>query len=378
MADVEVKNEGTVALLIPMSSKGKAWIDENLQLEGWQWYGNAAAVEARYVDPIVLGMQDDGLEVEGTTRVIPEESDMTPEQEEEMVRRGQLSPMERRSSRTGALAPAAVPRPGPDAQAGRGMEETEEQTGGPVARGDQDDSDKPLLTPAMPTTLNELPNPEMRVHPIYTRTSGMADGRAFRSPWLRQAFRDGYCDACDRPEAQCICSPEDCDLTRKRGATNWEAGESFAYGTRLREAVQYIVGKAHKEGTAESYLAGMNKLLGIRTFLVFTEFNETRPLLAIANEASRLQTMADSLGDRRGKTGAEKAARMTPEQAGYMELRGARKDGDCSKVAVPGGVSLVLGCCNRFEPLDEGTSKFSCGTCEYGLLGKGKRTTGTI
>ena len=97
MADIEVKNEGSVVLLIPMSSRGKAWIDDNLQLEGWQWYGNAAAVEARYADAIVDGMQDDGLEVQGTTRVIPEESGITPEEEAEMVRRGQLPPMERRS-----------------------------------------------------------------------------------------------------------------------------------------------------------------------------------------------------------------------------------------------------------------------------------------
>ena len=65
--------------------------------------------------------------------------------------------------------------------------------------------------------------------------------------------------------------------------------------------------------------------------------------------------------------GAEEAARgrMTPEEAGYMELRGARKEGDCHKVAVPGGVSFRLGCCNEFEPLTEEVQKFSCGTCEY-------------
>ncbi len=297
MADIEVKNEGTVVLLIPMSSEGKAWIDENLQLESWQWYGNAAAIEARYVDPIVQGMQDDGLEVQGTTRVLPEESGLTPEEEEAMVRRGQLPPMERRSSRTGT-APASPLLARPDGQASLDMERMEERTGGPMARGGQEGGE-PLLTPAMPTTLQELPNPEMRVHPIYTRTSGLA----FASPFLRQPARDGYCDACGRPEAQCACGPEDCDLTRKRGAeTDWEAGESFAYGTRLRDAVQYIVGEAHKEGTRESYLAGMNKLYGIRALLIFTEFKETRPLLEIMNEAHRLWEMAESLGEQSART----------------------------------------------------------------------------
>jgi hypothetical protein len=49
-----------------------------------------------------------------------------------------------------------------------------------------------------------------------------------------------------------------------------------------------------------------------------------------------------------------------------MELQGATKDGDCSKVDVEGGVSLDRGCCNEFEPEDEQTDTFSCGNCKYG------------
>jgi len=48
-----------------------------------------------------------------------------------------------------------------------------------------------------------------------------------------------------------------------------------------------------------------------------------------------------------------------------MELAGAVKDADCEKVAVPGGVSTTLGCCNYFEPQSKSVQKFSCGTCEY-------------
>jgi len=50
--------------------------------------------------------------------------------------------------------------------------------------------------------------------------------------------------------------------------------------------------------------------------------------------------------------------------AGYMELSGAVKDGDCVRVKVAGGISKKLGCCNLFEP-DKGARLFSCGTCEY-------------
>jgi hypothetical protein len=57
--------------------------------------------------------------------------------------------------------------------------------------------------------------------------------------------------------------------------------------------------------------------------------------------------------------------RLTAEQAGYMELSGAQKDGDCHKVQVDGGVSRELGCCNEFQPQSEQTQRFDCGDCEY-------------
>ncbi len=70
----------------------------------------------------------------------------------------------------------------------------------------------------------------------------------------------------------------------------------------------------------------------------------------------------------------KESERMTPEEAGYMELSGAKKTGDCKIVAVPGGVSFQLGCCNEFEAFDESVQKFSCGTCEY----RKSKATGTL
>jgi hypothetical protein len=55
---------------------------------------------------------------------------------------------------------------------------------------------------------------------------------------------------------------------------------------------------------------------------------------------------------------------MSAEEADYMELSGAKKDADCLKVSVEGGVSKQLGCCNEFAPKD-GAQEFRCGTCEY-------------
>lgn len=51
--------------------------------------------------------------------------------------------------------------------------------------------------------------------------------------------------------------------------------------------------------------------------------------------------------------------------AGYMELVGAVKDGDCKIVAVADGISKQRGCCNKFQPENAKTVQFSCGNCEY-------------
>lgn len=56
--------------------------------------------------------------------------------------------------------------------------------------------------------------------------------------------------------------------------------------------------------------------------------------------------------------------KQTAEQAGYMELDGAKKDADCSKVQVDGGISSELGCCNEYSPQND-SQAFQCGTCTF-------------
>lgn len=58
------------------------------------------------------------------------------------------------------------------------------------------------------------------------------------------------------------------------------------------------------------------------------------------------------------------SAKLSSSEADYMELSGAKKDADCSKVEVKGGISSRLGCCNEFEP-NKGVDSFKCGSCEY-------------
>ncbi len=56
--------------------------------------------------------------------------------------------------------------------------------------------------------------------------------------------------------------------------------------------------------------------------------------------------------------------RISSTAAGYMELEGARKDGECRVVEVKNGVSGQLGCCNLYNPM-KGAQLFNCANCEY-------------
>jgi len=57
--------------------------------------------------------------------------------------------------------------------------------------------------------------------------------------------------------------------------------------------------------------------------------------------------------------------RVDAKTAGYMELPGAEKDGNCVRVKVNGGISQKLGCCNLFQHQTGEAKQFRCGTCEY-------------
>lgn len=61
--DVSIIDGGSIILFQPLSTDARSWIDENLQLESWQWSGPCVAVDRRYASAIIEGMRDDGLEV---------------------------------------------------------------------------------------------------------------------------------------------------------------------------------------------------------------------------------------------------------------------------------------------------------------------------
>jgi len=58
--DVLVRNEGTLFLFCPLTTRGKSWIDENVQPDAL-WFGGALVVEHRFAWALAQGMFDEGL-----------------------------------------------------------------------------------------------------------------------------------------------------------------------------------------------------------------------------------------------------------------------------------------------------------------------------
>ena len=61
-SDFICENHGSIFLLRPVSPAAFEWIESHLCSDR-QTFGNAVAIETRFVWPIILGIQDDGLVV---------------------------------------------------------------------------------------------------------------------------------------------------------------------------------------------------------------------------------------------------------------------------------------------------------------------------
>ena len=63
--DIEISHGGSIALVTPLTDAGREWINDNLQVEAWQWMGcgSSLAVEPRCAQAIRDGAIDAGLEV---------------------------------------------------------------------------------------------------------------------------------------------------------------------------------------------------------------------------------------------------------------------------------------------------------------------------
>lgn len=60
--DFYVENEGTIFLLRPISQAANDWVSEHIPADAC-FFGGAVVVEHRYIQDIVQGIKNDGLEV---------------------------------------------------------------------------------------------------------------------------------------------------------------------------------------------------------------------------------------------------------------------------------------------------------------------------
>jgi len=63
-ADVTVIDHGSVVQFGPFSDRGREWVDENVETEGWQWLGNTFSVDHRYAPQLLHGFEGAGLSVD--------------------------------------------------------------------------------------------------------------------------------------------------------------------------------------------------------------------------------------------------------------------------------------------------------------------------
>ena len=47
----------------PLTDEAKKWIDDNAQVESWQWLGDALHVDKHHIDHLTEGMVEAGLVV---------------------------------------------------------------------------------------------------------------------------------------------------------------------------------------------------------------------------------------------------------------------------------------------------------------------------
>jgi hypothetical protein len=63
--DVRIANHRGLVLVYPLTEDARRWVEQNVQLDAWQWDGDAFAVDGTaYAADLAEGMEADGLTVE--------------------------------------------------------------------------------------------------------------------------------------------------------------------------------------------------------------------------------------------------------------------------------------------------------------------------
>jgi len=72
MPDFRITYHGTITTITPLSDACREWLEENVEIEPWQRFGNAIAVEPRYVEQLAKVMIEEGWVMADD---LPEEED---------------------------------------------------------------------------------------------------------------------------------------------------------------------------------------------------------------------------------------------------------------------------------------------------------------
>ena len=62
MSDFLVAYDGSISLVTPVTPAAREWIDAHVPAAA-PWFGPSLAVEWRYVDSLLEGIEDDGLTI---------------------------------------------------------------------------------------------------------------------------------------------------------------------------------------------------------------------------------------------------------------------------------------------------------------------------
>ena len=63
-ADFRVTYHGTITTITPLSDACREWVEENVEIEAWQRFGNSIAIEPRYVEQVAEAMIGEGFVME--------------------------------------------------------------------------------------------------------------------------------------------------------------------------------------------------------------------------------------------------------------------------------------------------------------------------
>ena len=63
MCDFHISDHGTVILIRPVSEAAHQWVEENVVVEPWQWFGGALGVDHRFARDLLDGIAAAGFEI---------------------------------------------------------------------------------------------------------------------------------------------------------------------------------------------------------------------------------------------------------------------------------------------------------------------------